>query len=86
MLDYKKIFAIEPFSMPQREKEKWYYKYQKELTFYHYQNCIEYKKVADRIFGGLNGSKKLSDLPYIPVYLFKDYEKISRDLGSGFNI
>ena len=79
MLDYKKIFAVAPFSMPQREKEKWYYKYQKELTFYHYQNCIEYKKIADRIFGGLNVSKKLSDLLYIPVYLFKDFDLNSKN-------
>ena len=52
MLDYKKIFAAEPFSIPQKEKGEWYYKYQKKLTFYHYQNCAEYKKVADRVFGG----------------------------------
>ena len=74
MLDYKKIFAVAPFSMSQRKKEKWYYKYQKELTLYHYQNCIEYKKVADRIFGALNNSKNISDLPFIPAYLFKDFD------------
>ena len=79
MLDYKKIFAENPFSMTQRDKERWYYKYQKELTFYHYKNCIEYKKVADRIFGGINNSKKLSDLPFVPVYLFKDFDLNSKN-------
>ena len=79
MLDYKKIFAENPFSMTQRNKERWYYKYQKELTFYHYKNCIEYKKVADRIFGGINNSKKLSDLPFVPVYLFKDFDLNSKN-------
>lgn len=79
MLDYKKIFSENPFSMTQKDKEKWYYKYQKELTFYHYKNCIEYKKLSDRVFGGINSKKKLSDFPFVPVYLFKDFDLNSRN-------
>ena len=71
MLDYKKIFSENPFSMAQKDKEEWYYKYQKELTSYHYDNSIEYKKLTDQIFGGINTKKKLSDLPFVPVYHLK---------------
>ena len=79
MLDYKKIFSENPFSMAQKDKEEWYYKYQKELTSYHYDNSIEYKKLTDQIFGGINTKKKLSDLPFVPVYLFKDFDLNSRN-------
>ena len=86
MLDYKKIFAENPFSMLQKHKDRWYYQYQKDLTFHHYQNCIEYKKVADRIFGGISNSKKVSDLPFMPVYLFKDFNLNSKNAENSSKI
>ena len=49
MLNYKKIFSTEPFSVEQKKKDLWYFKEQKKLSLYHYNNCIEYRKISDRI-------------------------------------
>ena len=48
MLDYKNIFSISPFSLNEKEKEKWYFDNQKKLTNYHYKNCKEYKKITNQ--------------------------------------
>ena len=70
MLDYKKIFSENPFSMAQKDKEEWYYKYQKELTSYHYDNSIEYKKLTDQIFGGINTKRNFQIfLLFLYIYL-----------------
>ena len=73
MLDYKNIFSISPFSLNEKEKEKWYFDNQKKLTSYHYKNCKEYKNITNKIYGGFNKSKKLSELPFVPANLFKDF-------------
>jgi len=73
MLNYKEIFSIEPFSMKQKEKDKWYFNNQKKLSLYHYKKCTEYKKISDRIFGGLSNFKTLSDLPFIHSEMFKKF-------------
>lgn len=77
MLDYKNIFSIKPFSLNQREKEKWYYNQQKILTAYHYKNCKEYRKITNKIHGSLQSSKNITDLPFIPTSLFKDFNLVT---------
>jgi phenylacetate-coenzyme A ligase PaaK-like adenylate-forming protein len=79
MLDYKNIFSIKPFSLNEKEKDKWYYSNQKKLTAYHFKNCKEYKKITNKIHGGLNKSKNLSELPFIPSNLFKDYNLVTNN-------
>jgi phenylacetate-coenzyme A ligase PaaK-like adenylate-forming protein len=78
MLDYKKIFSIKPFSLKKKDKNKWYFAIQKKLTAHHFKNCEEYKKITNKIHGGLNRSRKLSELPFVPAYLFKDYNLITK--------
>jgi len=77
MLDYKNIFSINPFSLNQKEKEKWYYNQQKILTAYHYKNCKEYRKITNKIYGSLKRSKNITDLPFIPTNLFKDFNLVT---------
>ena len=71
MLNYKDIFLQDPFSKIQKKKDFWYFKYLKELSYFHYNNCIEYKKITDQLFEKISKSKKIIDLPYLPVELFK---------------
>jgi len=79
MLDYKKLFSIEPFSIDQKKKEKWYFKNQKKLSLHHYNKCKEYKKISDKIFIDLKKSRKLSELPFIHVDIFKKFNLRSID-------
>ena len=81
MLDYKNIFSISPFSLNEKEKEKWYFDNQKKLTNYHYKNCKEYKKITNKIYGGFNKSKNLSELPFVPANLFKDFNLITNNIN-----
>ena len=71
MLNYKDIFLQDPFSKIQKKKNFWFFKYLKELSYFHYNNCIEYKKITDQLFEKISKSKKIIDLPYLPVELFK---------------
>ena len=73
MLNYKKLFSTEPFSISQKIKENWYFKDQKKLSLYHYKQCIEYKKISDKIFIDLRKSKSLSDLPFVHANIFKQF-------------
>lgn len=89
MLNYKKLFSTEPFSISQKKKEVWYFKDQKKLSLYHYKNCTEYKKISDKIFINLKKTKKLSELPFIHTNIFKKFNlrsmettKLSKTLTS----
>ncbi len=48
-----------------------------QLTFFHYKNCVYYRKILDRI--GFKSLKNLSlaELPFLPVRIFKDYDLLS---------
>ena len=73
MLDYNKMFSKSPFSVNQEIKNKWFFKNQKKLSLYHYKQCKEYKKIVDKIFTGLNKTKKLSELPFVHAKIFKEF-------------
>ena len=73
MLNYNKLFSKNPFSVNQKTKSGWFFKDQKKLSIYHYKQCIEYKKIADKIFTNLNRAKKLSELPFVHAKIFKDF-------------
>ena len=77
MLDYKNIFSLNPFSLKHREKEKWYYNQQKKLTTYHYKNCKEYRNITNKIYGSLKDSKNITDLPFVPTNIFKDFNLVT---------
>lgn len=42
-----------------------------ELLEFHYNNSLEYRRILDGFFGGLNPEKDIEELPFIPVRLFK---------------
>lgn len=73
MLDYKKIFSLKPYSLDQGKKDIWYFDKIKQLTSYHYKNCKEYRLISDRMFKKINILKKIQDLPYTHVEIFKKF-------------
>lgn len=82
MIDYKKLFSLNPFSMSQLNKEKWYFKNLKILTNHHYNNCEEFKKISDTLFKKINNSKNSSELPFIHSKIFKNHNLKSTTLNN----
>lgn len=77
MINFKKLFSIEPFSMAETKKNFFFLKEQKKISKYHYNNCLEYKNICDNIFKKIENCKKLEDLPFIHVRVFKELNLIS---------
>ena len=71
--NYKKL---DPFSLNEREKRKFFEKEINSLTLHHYKNSKEYKKILD-FFGGEFKKKKLSEVPFLPSKLFKEFDLLS---------
>ncbi len=78
MIDYKKIFAEDPYSLSQSNKERLLLGNFKKLTLFHYKYCKEYKKILDKVFGKIKNVKKLQDLPYIHTSIFKKFNLYSQ--------
>ena len=70
-----KIFELEPFELKNNQKKSLFTTKIKELNQYHFNNCIEYKKIISY----LNKGRKINfkDLPPLPVGLFKNNNLIS---------
>lgn len=73
MIDYDAIFALPPFSLTKSEKHILLSENIAKLTQYHYENCVEYKKILQS-FGYDFKNTDYYDTPFLPVRLFKEYE------------
>lgn len=71
MIDLETLIPNAPFSLKKEEKQSVYKEVLSKLSSHHYNNCNEYKKIWDI----LNKDKldSLSNYPFIPVRLFKEY-------------
>lgn len=75
------FFNIPQFSMSKIEKEKAMLTLLQDVHIHHVLHCEEYKKISESVFPNANKPKTLSDLPFLPVGLFKNYDlkSISND-------
>jgi phenylacetate-coenzyme A ligase PaaK-like adenylate-forming protein len=76
-MNINNLFDIKPYSLKQIEKEEFFNSYLYGLTQHHYENCNHYKSIIDSL--GFDTKKKVpyTDLPFLPVRLFKMYELYS---------
>lgn len=74
MIDYNKILSLEPYSLNKNNKEIFLNKNLIELTKFHYQNCMEYKKIIDSLGIDIDQLNSYYDIPFLPVRMFKDYD------------
>lgn len=74
MIDYGEILNIPPYSMAREEKEKFLSNILIELTGFHYENCLEYKRLLDGTGVAPEGLESYYDISFLPVRLFKEYE------------
>lgn len=85
----EELFTIPPYSLSQQQKDEVLKEILNNLTHFHYTNCIEYKKILDALNYDITHLANVSELPFIPVRLFKTYtlksvpqEKIVKTLTS----
>jgi hypothetical protein len=70
------LLEIPPFSLSQADKSRALLPRLEALTAHHARSCATYGNILDRVFGGRDkpGARRLEDLPFLPVSLFKSHE------------
>lgn len=79
-MEITEIIDIPPYSLNKTEKTKILNSYLTCLSRHHYLNCIPYKKMMDSVSFDINRECNYSDLPFLPVRLFKMFELRSVDM------
>ena len=64
---------LDPFSLKEGEKRKFFEKEINSLISFHYKNSKDYKKILD-LLGYKLKWKKLDEVPFLPAKLFKEFE------------
>ena len=78
-MDIDDVLNISPYSIYKNEKEKLLNPFLNELTNHHYMNCSKFKKMMDSIGYDFEKEYKYSELPFLPVRLFKMFDLLSVD-------
>tara|TARA_B100000780_G_C21126223_1_gene457055 strand:+ start:5707 stop:6786 length:1080 start_codon:yes stop_codon:yes gene_type:complete len=73
----KDIFNIPPYSLSKNEKEKFLNSFLNQLSRHHYTHCKPFTKMMDGIGYDLNKEYEYSELPFLPVRLFKMFDLLS---------
>src|SRR5687768_2905901 len=73
----EELLSVPPFSIRQSAKDATLPFGLSELTEFHYQHCIGYRRIIDAAWAGRISATKTEDLPFIPASLFKVQTLIS---------
>ncbi len=73
-MTYEELLKISPYSLDEESKNEILTKRLSELTKYHYEHCIPYRKMLDAIGFDAEKVNSYKDLPFLPVRLFKELE------------
>ena len=73
-MNYNDVLEISPFSLNKEEKSKLFTEYLKELSIKHYQKCENYRKIVDKLNCNLSEIKNYTEIPFLPVRLFKEFD------------
>lgn len=77
MTGYEEFLTLPPYSLCREEKKKILDGRLKELSLLHYRQCPEYGKITDALGIDLNTVNSYSELPFLPVRLFKELDLLS---------
>lgn len=72
-MDLNQWLEYKPYELKRSEKEKRMTAYMRELCQHHYENCPEYRFVLDMLGVGIETIGSVSDVPFLPVRLFKQH-------------
>lgn len=73
-MTFDEIINIPPFSLKKEEKEKLLTERLTQLTGYHMENCLEYRRMLISIGYNRSSIHSYRDLPFLPVRLFKEFD------------
>ncbi len=68
------LFASPQFSLTPSERDSLLLKGLSDLTSFHTEHCREYQGILHTLFPGATTPRTISDVPYLPVVLFKKLE------------
>ena len=76
-MNLQPLLDVAPYSLGKKEKTKIFDHLLHQLTQHHYQNCLPYKYMMNGIDFDVNSGFTASQIPYLPVRLFKTNELYS---------
>ncbi len=85
-MDLQALIEIDPYSLRQSEKEKLLLAQLNLLTEHHRRNCPEYDKVLRVLYPGFKEARELTELPFLPVGLFKQRDLLSIERKDVFKV
>jgi len=71
------IINLNPYSLKKDEKNSLYNEAVNDLTTFHYENCLKYKKILDLLGFNPKHKKCITDIPFLPIRIFKNYDLLS---------
>ena len=77
LFNLDQVFNYQPYGLNKDEKTQLFHQAVNELTLYHYNNSKYYHKILDLMNFDPTESHNISDIPVIPVRLFKEYDLYS---------
>lgn len=77
MIDINAILEQSPYSLSREEKGVLMNQVIRELTKYHAEHCEPYRKILQTLNLDLNNLPYYTDLPFLPVRLFKEFDLVS---------
>ena len=78
MLNYNKLFDLDSFGLTSKNKNKLFFFNIKKLSQFHYRHSYEYKLISNNLFNSISKIKKIAELPFLHVSLFKNFNLISK--------
>ena len=76
-MEIKDILNVPPYSLRKNEKEKILNSFLNQLSRHHYANCTPFTKMMDGIGYDPDKEYGYSELPFLPVRLFKMLDLLS---------
>jgi phenylacetate-coenzyme A ligase PaaK-like adenylate-forming protein len=80
-MELNNYFDIQPYSLDKITKSKYLESYFNELTQFHYENCTKYRKMLDAVGYNYKLERHYSEIPFLPVRLFKMFDLYSVSKG-----
>lgn len=73
-MKFDELYDYQPYEFSVSDKEHFLLSYFNELDEYHYRSCNEYHNIIDVLFGGYKEVDTISEIPFLPVRLFKELD------------
>jgi len=76
-MEISEILNIAPYSLNKDEKEQMLSPFLMQMSRHHYTHCVPYQKMMDSVGFDVQKDYQSTDLPFLPVRLFKMFDLLS---------